>query len=88
METLDFPPTQTASIGLSLGNHSNASGETFGEYAGGLGFSGSGGQPLPSSIPSEPLIRQNPLTGIGFTAEELQEIGLAILNSGDRKSVV
>lgn len=82
METLDFPVRETASIGFSLGNHSNATGETFGQYGGGLGSWGGGGQPLPSSLPSAPLIRQNPLTGEGFTPAELQEFGRAILAAG------
>lgn len=82
METLAFPAQQSASLGFSAASHSVTSGETFGQYAGGLGFSGSGGQPLPSILPSEPLVRQNPLTGEGFTPEELQEYGLAILGAG------
>ncbi len=82
METLDFPVSETATIGFSLGDQSNATGETFGQYAGGLGARGGGGQPLPSILPSQPLVRQNPLTGEGFTPTELQEFGRAILEAG------
>ncbi len=82
METLDFPLRQTASFGTSMGSNSLSTGESFGEYAGGLGFSGGGGQPLPSLLPSAPLVRQNPITGQGFTPGELQELGLAILQAG------
>ncbi len=81
MQTLDFPLRQSASVGFSMGEHSLTSGETFGEYAGGLGFWGDGGQPLPD-LPSDALVRQNPLTGEGFTPEELQTIGLQILQAG------
>jgi len=82
MKTLDFPLQQSASIGFSTGAHSESTGEVFGQYAGGLSFSGNGGQPLPADLPQESLTRQNPLTGEGFTPEELQQYGLEILESG------
>jgi len=82
LETLDFPVTQTASVGFSAASHSVTTGNAFGQYAGGLGFGGSGGQPLPADLPQESLTRQNPLTGEGFTPEELQQIGLDILAQG------
>ncbi len=82
METLDFPVGQTASIGFSLDSHSVTTGNAFGQYAGGLDFNGAGGQPLPGNLPEETLTRQNPLTGEGFTPDELQQIGLEILGAG------
>jgi outer membrane receptor protein involved in Fe transport len=82
METLDFPGRQNASLGFGLAAHSESTGEVFGQYAGGLGFTGSGGQPLPVDLPDESLTRQNPLTGEGFTPEELQQYGLEILAAG------
>jgi len=82
METLDFPLRQTASVGFSAGSHSETTGKTFGTYAGGLGFRGSGGQPLPGNLPQNSLTRRNPLTGEGYTPEELQVFGLEILNQG------
>ncbi len=75
METLDFPATQHASIGMALGHHSIATGEQFGRYGSGLGWSGSGGQSLPVGIPDEKLVRLSPITGIGFTPAELQQFG-------------
>ena len=75
METLDFPATQHASIGMALGHHSIATGEQFGRYGSGLAWSGSGGQSLPEGIPDEKLVRLSPITGIGFTPTELQEYG-------------
>jgi len=81
METIDFPLQQTASVGFSAASHSLTSGETFGDYAGGIAFGGDGGQPLPD-LPQEPLNRLNPITGEGFTPAELQQYGLQILDAG------
>jgi outer membrane receptor protein involved in Fe transport len=81
METLDFPVEQTASVGSSATSHSLTTGNTFGQYGGGLDFGGGGGQPLPP-LPQQSLTRLNPLTGVGFTPEELQAFGLQILQSG------
>jgi outer membrane receptor protein involved in Fe transport len=82
METLDFPLQQTASVGFSTATHSVTTGNAFGQYAGGLAFGGSGGQSLPDILPNESLTRLNPITGVGFTPEELQEFGLQILEAG------
>ncbi len=81
METLDFPTTQQASLGLSLGHHSIATGEQFGRYGSGLGWSGAGGQPLPAGIPGDKLVRLSPITGIGFTPAELQELGTSFIGA-------
>jgi len=81
METLDFPIRESASVSFSTATHSTTTGERFGHYAGGLGFMGGGGQSLPADLPSESLTRQNPLTGVGFTPEELQQFGLQILEA-------
>ena len=75
LSTVDFPTQQTGSIGFSLGYNSVTTGDDFLEYPGGLSFSGSGGQPLPSGIPDEGLFRFSPFTGEGFTAEELETFG-------------
>ncbi len=82
METLDFPLQQTASVGFSAASHSTTTGNAFGQYAGGLSFGGSGGQSLPDTLPRESLTRRNPLTGVGFTPEELQQYGRQILEAG------
>ena len=75
LDTLAFPATQTANVAFRAGYNSIATGKPFGEYAGGLDWSGNGGQPLPASIPDEPLIRRSPITGVGFTPEELEAFG-------------
>jgi hypothetical protein len=46
METLDFPASQSASVGFSMGSNSTSTGETFGQYAGGLSTWGDGGPGL------------------------------------------
>jgi outer membrane receptor protein involved in Fe transport len=79
MNTLDFPVSQTANITMRAGYDVNTTGEDFGYYAGGLSFNGSGGQPLPSGFPTEQLVRRSPITGQGFTPEELEEIGQTLV---------
>jgi len=80
LETKDFPVKQTASVGFSLGQHSLTTGEDFARYGSGLSWSGSGGQPLPTPIPDEKLIRRAPGSP-GFTAAELQELGLEFVGA-------
>jgi hypothetical protein len=74
IETLDFPTETTLEISLGGRSNSNTTGEPFGRYLGGLGFSGSGGQGLPSSIPDQKVVRGNPFNP-GFSAEEMQQFG-------------
>lgn len=75
MVTKNFPARQTLSLGLSFGQNSETTGEDFLTAAGGLSSSGSGGQPLPGSIPTESLVRFSNFTGEGFTPEELEGFG-------------
>jgi outer membrane receptor protein involved in Fe transport len=75
LETRDFPPDRKITVGLSGGFDSETTGEPLLEYPGGLGFSGSGGQALPASIPDAKLLRLSPFTGEGFTPEELEAFG-------------
>ena len=79
LSTVDFPTQQTGSIGFSLGWNSVTTGDEYLEYPGGLSFSGSGGQGLPTAIPrDEQLFRFSPFTGEGFTPEELESFGEAL----------
>lgn len=78
LSTLDFPASQELKISVGGGHNSGATGEAFRRYAGGLGFSGSGGQAIPSSIPSARLIRGSAFSP-GFTPEELQQFGRAFV---------
>jgi len=78
LETLRFPTRQTAGVGLSFGYNSQTTGNAFEQYRG-LSFSGDGGQPLPAAIPGEDLIRFSRFTGEGFTPEELESFGEALI---------
>ena len=86
MTTIEFPGAQTFKVSLGSGYHSAATGESFRSYAGGLDRLGGGGQPIPSMIPSGVLRRRNILDPSGFTADELQTFGRALVgdwSSGD-----
>jgi outer membrane receptor protein involved in Fe transport len=74
LETLDFPVSQTAGIGISTGYNSVSTGEAFARYGDGLDWGGGGGQPAPP-LPDEKIIRISPITGEGFTPDELQVLG-------------
>jgi len=73
--TREFPPRQVLSLEVGLGSNSETTGEPLQEYAGGLSFSGSGGQPLPASIPTDPLVPLSPILGTGYTRDELKVFG-------------
>jgi outer membrane receptor protein involved in Fe transport len=79
MDTLDFPATQTATVNFRAGYSGNATGKPFGQYVGGLDWSGNGGQPLPADFPEQPLVRRSPITGEGFTPEELEVYGQQLI---------
>ncbi|HYI11396.1 MAG TPA: TonB-dependent receptor [Thermoanaerobaculia bacterium] len=77
MTTTEFPGA--AALKITIGSaYTNATGSGFRDYAGGLGRFGDGGQPIPSSIPSDILRRRTILDPNGFTAEELQGFGRAL----------
>ncbi len=75
MVTRQFPTRQYFSLGLSAAHNSVTTGDDFLTAGDGLSFTGGGGQPIASGIPSEPLVRLSPITGRGFTAEELEAFG-------------
>ncbi|HYH07816.1 MAG TPA: TonB-dependent receptor [Thermoanaerobaculia bacterium] len=80
MTTTEFPGA--AALKLTLGSaYTSATGSDFRRYAGGVGRFGNGGQPLPSSIPSDVLRRRTILDPSGFTAEELQTFGRALVGN-------
>jgi hypothetical protein len=72
--TRQFPVRQAASIGASIGYNNETTGDPYLRYGGGLSTSGSGGQPLPGSIPDQKLIRESPFDD-GFTPQELEVLG-------------
>jgi len=72
--TRQFPLRQIASIGASIGYNDMTTGEPYLRYGDGLSSSGSGGQPIASSIPDQALIRVSPFAD-GFTPQELESFG-------------
>lgn len=78
MTTIDFP--SGASFKLTLGaGYTEATGNDFGRYAGGLDRWGRGGQQLPSAIPSTFLKRRSALDMSGFTPQEIEQFGEAFV---------
>ncbi|HEY5609814.1 MAG TPA: TonB-dependent receptor, partial [Thermoanaerobaculia bacterium] len=80
LTTSDFPKEQTFKLTIGAGQQSSTGG-SFRRYAGGLDRSGSGGQSLPSVIPSTPLKRQSVFDSSGFTPAELEAFGEAFVGS-------
>jgi hypothetical protein len=79
MTTTQFPSAATLKVSIGTGYHSAATGESFRSYAGGLDRMGGGGQAIPSNLPAGVLRRKNILDPNGFTAEELQGFGRALV---------
>ncbi|MEO8380849.1 MAG: TonB-dependent receptor, partial [Acidobacteriota bacterium] len=79
MTTTQFPGEGSLKVTLGSGYHSSATGRSFRSYSGGLDRLGDGGQPIPSSIPADILRRRNILDPNGFSAEELQGFGRALV---------
>lgn len=78
MTTTEFPGAQTVKVTLGT-SYQNATGESFRRYAGGLNRFGGGGQGLPSSIPKEFLKRRSILDPTGYTPQELETFGEALI---------
>lgn len=81
MTTTTFPRSRSVKLTAGGTYHSGATGGSFLRYAGGLDWSGRGGQPLPSSIPDRPLRRSSIFDPEGFTAAELETFGESLLGS-------
>lgn len=74
MTTTEFP--SSATFKLSVGTaYRQGTGDPFQRYAGGVSWSGTGGQSLPSAVPAELLKRRSALDTSGFTSQELEQIG-------------
>lgn len=81
LRTLEFPNDQLLEIGLDTGYNSATTGDSFFEYDGGLDFFGDGGQPLPGSVPSDPIFPETPRNPDGFTRDEIEEFGEALIGT-------
>ncbi len=79
LETKQFPPRQRFSLGASATHNELSTGKDILGYPGGLGFSGSGGQQLPSDFPSQFIRRLSFFTGEGFTDDELEALGESLI---------
>ena len=79
MTTVQFPQNTSLKVSLGTSYVGGVTGGTFRQYSGGLSRWGSGGQKLPSSVPSEFLQRKSILNPSGFTPQELATIGEAFV---------
>lgn len=79
MTTTAFPQGSSLKLTLGSGYQSGTTGNSFRRYAGGLDRFGGGGQPIPASIPKEFLKRRSILDPSGFTPQELETFGEAIV---------
>lgn len=81
LRTVEFPNTQQGRLGYSTGYNSITTGEPILEYDGGLGFFGDGGQALPASIPADPIFPDSPFTDDGFSRDEIETFGEALVGT-------
>ncbi len=83
IETIEFPAELTLKYSAGLSWDSNVLGNKFLSYHGShldwLGFGG-GARQLPAAFPSGRVTRLSPVTGKGFTSEQLQELGRSLKN--------
>lgn len=88
MTTTEFPRDATIKVSLGTGYESGTTGSRFRRYGGGLGRMGDGGQPLPSGIPADFLKRRSILDPSGYSPEELERFGEALVGdwTGDEVS--
>ncbi len=75
LNTLDFPTDASLRVSLGAGYDALSTGEGLKQYVGGLSWNGSGGQPLPSSMPGELVVPSSPLGNGGFSPQELEALG-------------
>ena len=75
LNTLDFPTDASLRVALGASYDALSTGEGLKQYVGGLSWNGSGGQPLPSSMPDELVVPSSPLGNGGFSPQELEALG-------------
>jgi outer membrane receptor for ferrienterochelin and colicin len=79
MMTTQFPPSRTLRLTIGTGYLTNATGSSFGRYAGGLSRFGTGGQELPANFPKQYIRRSSILSPDGFTPGELESLGKSLI---------
>jgi hypothetical protein len=75
MATLDFPTEASLKVTLGAASDPVVTGEGFGRYAGGLGWFGGGGQPMPSAVPVGRIEKESIVNPSGYSPQELEAIG-------------
>jgi len=75
MSTLDFPTSASLKVAVGGGYDSQTTGGEFSRYAGGLDWTGQGGQGKPAGLPAERLQPQSIVNPDGLTPEQLQAVG-------------
>lgn len=84
MESLDYPSSTSVSLSFGTGYNANVTGKEVGTYAGGLGFSGRGGEAMPQGLPAE-RVAKGGLLGTGFSTDQLVAIGQQFLGTWERQ---
>jgi hypothetical protein len=75
LATLDFPTEASLKVSLGAASDPEVTGTGFGRYAGGLSWFGSGGQAMPSAVPSGRIEKESIVNPEGLTPAELETIG-------------
>ena len=86
MTTTQFPSAATMKVTLGSSYNTGATGENVGRYAGGLDRWGGGGQPMPSAIPADFLKRRSIFDPDGYTPQELETFGEALVGNWTGRS--
>ena len=86
LTTTQFPGAASFKVTVGAG-YTNATGDSFSSYAGGLDRWGGGGQSLPAAVPTVFLKRRSALDSTGFSSEELETIGEAFIGGWSSDTV-
>ncbi|MCX7895777.1 MAG: outer membrane beta-barrel protein [Thermoanaerobaculum sp.] len=81
LSTLEWPQNTVFSLRVGSGANSQVNGGAFPRYAGGLNFSGIGGQPLPPNFPRNFITRASRFNPSGLSPEQLQTLGRSLAGS-------
>lgn len=81
MSTLDFPSSASLKVSVGGSYDSETTGSEFSRYAGGLSWTGKGGQAKPAALPAERLVPKSIVNPNGLSPEELQAVGRLFVGS-------
>ena len=88
VDTVEFPPEFMMKYSVGVGFNSNTTGKPSLTYRGThLDWTsfGYGGRAIPADFPDERITTQNPITGSGYTPEELQHYGRELPDKWEAK---